>query len=883
MRIILKHIVAPIILITVNFVAIAQPKLTNQIITVKFDNVTLVEAIKIIEAQTGISFAYNKNIFDLSKKHSINAADQPVEEVLKKLLEPHNLSFKEMGGKIILFKPSSKKVTISGYITDKNTGEKLINANVFDRSTLIGTISNTYGFYSLTLPAETVELSFSYVGYKPVNTALYLKNDTALNVFLDLKGDLEEVKVVAQTKNTELKSTQMSRIDMSMDKIQNLPVMFGEVDVIKAIQLMPGVQSGTEGSSGLYVRGGGPDQNLILLDGVPVYNVSHLFGFFSVFNPNAIKNVSLYKGGFPARFGGRLSSVLDIRMKEGNEKELHGQFNVGIISSNFNLEGPIIKDKTAFNISARRTYIDLLAKPLMKNISKGDETVGYYFYDLNAKVNHKFSDKSRLYLSAYTGSDKGYGNYKDKYDKDFGSIEFNNGFGLNWRNIVSALRWNYIFSNKLFSNTTMTYSNYQFNIDEEYEKLGPMPGAREYFKFKYFSGIEDLSAKIDFDYFPNPQHDVKFGMNYTNHLFKPGITTLKEEQGTEKVIDNKQGDSDISSHEYYLYVEDNFDIGSKLKANVGAHYSGISVQGELFQSVQPRISLRYLVSPNLSFKAAYTKMSQYIHLLSSSTISLPTDLWLPVTKKTKPQNSNQYAVGTYLNILNTFDFSVEGYYKETDNLIEYKEGASFQGSVNWEDKIETGGKGWSYGMEFLLEKTAGKTSGWIGYTLAWADRKFENLNFGKVYPARYDRRNDVSIALTHKFNDRIDIGATWVYGTGNAVTFSSENYKAAPVLPEQGLNFNQDIYSEKLGYYGGRNNYRMPSYHRFDVGINFHKKKKHGVRTWNVSVYNAYNRKNPFFIYTSGSYDEKTMQTNTRIKQISLFPVIPSVSYSYKF
>ena len=408
MQKLLKIFTITIIIITTNLWAVAQPKLADRLITVKFENVTLEEAIKKIEKQSGISFAYNSNLFNPSKKHSLNVKDKPLKEVLSKLLKPHNVRFKEVGGKIVLYKTTSKKITISGYISDEKTGGKLINANVVDIGTYTGTISNAYGFFSLTLPSGTAELTFSYVGYKPQNIIINLQKDTLMNVALDLQGDLEEIKIVAETKQSALKSSQMSRIDMSIDKIQNLPALLGEVDIIKAIQLLPEVQSGTEGTSGLYVRGGGPDQNLILLDGVPVYNVSHLFGFFSVFNPNAVKNVTLYKGGFPARFGGRLSSVLDIRMKEGNEKELHGKFKIGSVSSNFNLEGPIIKNKTAFNISARRTYIDLLAKPLIKKLSERDETIGYYFYDLNAKVNHKFSEKSRLYLSAYTGSDKGF-------------------------------------------------------------------------------------------------------------------------------------------------------------------------------------------------------------------------------------------------------------------------------------------------------------------------------------------------------------------------------------------------------------------------------------------------------------------------------------------
>ncbi|MCL3779093.1 TonB-dependent receptor [Prolixibacteraceae bacterium JC049] len=762
---------------------------------------------------------------------------------------------------------AQKKVTISGYITDANTGEALINASVFEVNTYRGVTTNNYGFYSLTLPASQTTIAFSYVGYRAKYREIILNENKRIDIALNPK-QLEEVKVVAKRADDKVTSSQMSKVDIPIEKIQNLPAFLGEADVIKTLQLLPGVQSGTEGSSGLYVRGGGPDQNLLLLDGVPVYNANHLFGFFSVFNPNAIKNVSLYKGGFPARFGGRLSSVVDIRMKEGNMKEYHGKFSVGLISSNFNFEGPIAKDKTAFNISARRTYADLLARPFMKSKERG----GFYFYDLNAKINHKFNDRSRIYLSAYLGSDVAH-TYSEEAYNSYNDIDKSN---MNWGNTTTALRWNYIFNEKLFSNTTLTYSKYTFKVglDEKEYKLKDL---LKHQNLDYTSHIEDIAYKQDFDYFPNPNHAIKFGLNYIYHHFKPGVKTLNKKDGNTTEFETQSVDDNKKAHEVSAYIEDDFSLGARLKMNLGLHLSGFNVDKSFYTSIEPRASLRYMLSNKVSLKAAYSKMQQYIHLLSNSTISLPTDLWLPVTKKVKPMKSEQFAVGAVYQIQKGVNFSLEGFYKKMDNLIAYKEGASFfGGNRSWEDKVEIG-KGWSYGVEALLSKEVGKTTGWIGYTLSWADRQFENLNFGEKFPARYDRRHDISIALTHKFNKRIDIGATWVYGTGNALTVSTHIMRT----PSASGSFKYG--SGEANFYGKRNNYRMSPYHRLDLGINFHKQKKHGIRTWNISIYNAYSRQNPFFLYFEEQYKSGTHQSRKQLKQVSLFPIVPSITYSYKF
>lgn len=778
----------------------------------------------------------------------------------------------------------SQSFTIRGYVTDQANGERLLNANIFEKKVFRGTITNNFGFYSLTLPKGNYSIACSFVGYQTQLLEIDLKKDTVIDFKLAAKTDLKEVTIVGHQEGSKLTSNQMSKVDVPVEMIRNLPAFLGEADVIKTIQLLPGVQSGTEGTSGLYVRGGGPDQNLILLDDVPVYNAEHLFGFFSVFNPDAIKSVSFYKGGFPARFGGRLSSVLDIRMKDGNEKELHGNVSVGLISSKFNLEGPLVKGKTTFNISARRTYADLLGRPIIKKASNGTDIGGYFFHDYNLKLSHKFSDRSRLYLSAYTGLDKAYYRSDSKNTRNNEELQEKTKFDLGWGNVTTALRWNYLFNDKLFVNTTLTYSNYLFKVKENTTNKNLTTGVKNNeFGLDYQSGIQDYAAKMDFDYFPSPNHRVKFGGSYTNHTFKPGILAFMESgQENASKIDTAFGNPNIHAQEFYAYLEDNIELGPKFSINLGLHSSGFLVDGKFYPSLQPRLSARFLASDKLSLKAAYSKMSQNIHLLSSSTINLPTDLWLPTTKRIKPQISHQFALGGVYQIKPGIDFSIEGFYKSMENLLEYKEGASFVGATTgWEDKVEMG-KGWSYGAEFLLQKTTGKTTGWIGYTWGKAERQFDNLNFGKKFYARYDRRHDISVVLNHRFSDRFDMGLTWVYGTGNAVTLPTQIAGVANISTSNIMSF---PFQTNYEYFGERNNYRMPSYHRMDVGFNFHKQKKHGIRTWSLGFYNVYSRQNPFFLMFQQNSDKEKAQTgkDRKLSQVSLFPIIPSISYSFKF
>lgn len=788
---------------------------------------------------------------------------------------------------------AAQKVTVSGFVTDAGSGERMIDATVYEKASFAGTTTNNYGFYSLPLRRGGSVIIVSYLGYDPITVELNLTRDTVMNFSLVMSSsEIGAVTITASGRQSKIESPQMSMIDIPVEKFLKLPVIFGEADVLKVIQLLPGVQSGTEGSTGIYVRGGGPDQNLFLLDGVPVYNASHLFGFMSVFNPDAVKSVQLYKGGFPARYGERLSSVVDIRMKEGNQKEFHGNFAIGLISSKLSLEGPIIKDKTSYIISARRTYYDVLAQPFILALNEDKDsrtTGGYYFYDLNAKINHRFTDRSRLYLSSYLGRDRAFTRNRSKpdfYDENNDRYEFKDSYGLGWGNIITSLRWNYLITNKLFSNTTLTYSKYDFDVTIESSTENLTTRAKEVDYFRYFSGIGDVGAKIDFDYYPSTSHSVKFGAGYTWHNFKPGVTTFRYYPMYEDVgIDTTFGDVKIRASEFIAYGEDNFDITPRIKMNAGIRLSLFNVQDTSYFVFQPRVSLRYLATDDLSFKVSYSKMAQFVHLLTTSAISLPTDLWLPVTRRFEPPISHQVAIGSSFRLPGDLEMTIEAFYKTMDNLIEYKEGAFFGGTgAGWEAKVEKG-RGWAYGAEFLIEKNFGKLTGWVGYTLSWTERQFENLNFGNVFPAKYDRRHDISVALTHTFSEKVDAGLVWVYGTGNAATLGINEYP-----PEDFMD--GDYYYSNITEYPGRNNYRTPSYHRLDLGVNLHKQKKHGIRTWSFSVYNAYSRHNPFFIYWSTEYysepdpdnpGEMIYYTKPVLKKVSIFPIIPSVSYSFKF
>ncbi len=804
---------------------------------------------------------------------------------------------------------AQRRFTISGSVMDSTSHETLLGATIYESSSALGAATNEYGFFSLTLPEGNVTLEITYVGYAPLVKEFDLKQDMMLDIYLDAAVGIEQVVVYGDRRHSGALSAQMGAIEIPIAQIKSAPTIFGEQDVLKSLQLLPGVQAGSEGTAGVYVRGGGQDENLMLLDGVPIYNVNHLMGFFSAFNPDAIKSVTLFKGNFPARFSSRLSSVIDVRTKDGDMYAYHGNVSVGLISSKINIEGPLWKGKTAFNISLRRTYSDLLTAPLISGITSsgfedGRAYGGYYFYDLNAKITHKFSERDRLYLSFYSGDDAVYVNVRERMTSGSDwSEEMRMKMDWKWGNMVTSARWNHILSPRLFMDASMTYTRYRNNLGVGAEtKYQDNDGGNEQMEVYLGanSGIEDITAKVDMSWSPSTEHSVRFGASYVNHQFNPDVTVVRSTMsgisadnptGEEIVLDEMIGDKEILAHEAVLYVEDEIAVGERLQANVGLNYSGFGVGGEFYHSLQPRVSARLLLADNLSVKAGYARMTQYVHLLSNNSISLPSDLWVPVTERIKPMTSSQVSAGVFYDIPGWFDLSVEGYYKTMNNLLEYKDGASLMATTSgWEDKVAMG-NGWSYGVEFLLQRTVGRTTGWLGYTWAKAtrlfDREGQEINGGRPFPAKYDRRHDVSLTISHRLTDNIDLSATWVYNTGNCATLPLQTYEP---LPDDFYPSGSGYISSNVDYIPSRNNYRYDAYHRLDLSVSFHKQKKYGTRTWNISVYNAYNNMNPFLMYPSTDYDYTSDSVGSvgvtavkKFKKLTIFPILPSITYSYKF
>jgi hypothetical protein len=767
---------------------------------------------------------------------------------------------------------SQNKFTISGYVKDSLSGETLIGSTISVKNRSAGITSNQYGFYSLTLTEGTYTFICSYIGYQTRIEEITLDRNKEFNFEMAPKLTAsQEIIISGRRRDANVKNAQMGVIDLSIEQIRSAPAFLGEIDLLKTIQLLPGVRNAGEGSAGIYVRGGGPDQNLIMLDDAVVYNTGHLFGFFSIFNADAIKSTSLIKGGMPAQYGGRLSSVLDVSMKDGNDKKFQVDGGLGLIASRISLQGPIKKEKASFIISARRTYADAIAKPFVKSSSpyKGS---GYYFYDMNAKVNYKFSEKDRLYLSGYFG--------KDKFD--FLNAKRSLDVGVLWGNTTGTVRWNHVFNNRLFGNTTVVYNDYQFTFTARQND----------FKVKLSSGIKDFNIKQDFDLYPSTGHKLKFGAQYTYHTFIPSVISGKQDS-----VEFKPKNAQTKyAHEVAAYLQDNWDISNKLKANIGLRWSAFQQIGPykifkndangnhldstlykrgepvvIYNGFEPRFTLRYSLNDETSLKGSVTKNYQYIHLVSNAGTTLPTDLWVPSTYKVKPQDSWLYALGLFKNYKeNTYETSLEVYYKEMNNQIEYEEGYT-PNTLEDTENYFTFGKGWSYGAEIFVNKTKGRLTGWIGYTFSWTWRKFRDLNFGNKYPAKYDRRNDLSIVGAYELNTKWKLSSAFVFGTGNAAS-----------LPQRFYIFNGVLTQE----YSRINQYRLPSYHRLDLSAVYTPNKKPNSKLksqWVFSVYNLYSRKNPYFIYFDQEGNPYNGTLHIQAKQVSLFPVIPAVTWNFKF
>jgi hypothetical protein len=751
------------------------------------------------------------------------------------------------------FTVSAQKITISGYVKDADTGESLIGATIYNTNHKVGAITNNYGFYTLTLQkADTLGMVFSYIGYLPQTKKIAVSKDVVINInLLTSNNSLDEVVVNAKRNDNNVREAQMGVIDVPLRQLKTLPAIGGENDILKVIQLLPGVQSGKEGTTGFHVRGGNTDQNLVQLDEATIYNPNHLFGLFSTFNTNAINNVKLIKGGFPAEYGGRLSSILEITMKEGNKNNFAVSGGIGLLSSNLTLEGPIKKEKGSFIISGRRSYFDILAKPF---IPKNKNNTNYYLYDLNAKFNYTLTNKDRVYLSFFTGLDDA------KYT---GASSLN--YGINFGNKTATFRWNHLFSNKIFSNTSLIYNDYHNSLTT----------AQGNYIAQQYSGIRDLNAKTDWEIHPNSKHSIKIGANYSYNTFFPATTANKiPKKGTIATLKPDSIPRKYSS-QLAFYLSDEIQFNEFLSATVGVRVPVFLSSTANYSAIEPRATLKFATSTTSSIKASYTEMNQYLHLVPSSTASLPTDIWISSNKVVKPEVSRQYSLGWFKNFdNNAIETSVEAYYKTMSNQVLFKEGTL--PTVNTDiDQQLTFGKGESYGLEFFVKKNFGKLTGWLSYTLSWTNQTFKDLNYGKTFPFAYDKRHNISAVATYDLNKKWTIAADWVFTSGGAFTLPLGK---VPVF-EGGT-----LYDIFYNDYTQRNNYRYRSYHRLDLSFIHHNRErtwfgKKVESEWVFGLYNAYSRMNPYFVYlTVDPLTKKPMA-----KEVSLLPVLPSVSWNFKF
>ncbi len=869
----------------------------EQHISINIQNKSIAAALSLLEEKnTALHFVFDPSKISLKKRINLNAKNKKISWVLAQVLAETDIDFKLFGTQITLYnnpdkvQPLPLQFTISGYLIDQKTNDPLIGATVFEPITSRGTTSNIEGFYSLTLPKGKHQIVCSYIGYESITTILDLEKHTKLDVNLDAGKDMEEI-VVESSENIESRHelNVISSNTMDIKVVKALPSMLGEADVIKAMQLLPGVQSGSEGAPGLFVRGGGPDQNLFLLDGVPVYNANHLFGFVSIFDSKIIKKATIIKGGFPARYGGRLSSVLDIHTRTGDMQEFHGEVSIGLLSGGFSIEGPIWKGKTSFLVAARRSWVDLFGVPIQQAIVNDNggsgNIINYSFYDINVKLKHKFSDKNYLILNGYFGDD--FFNYKQTSNlsfllgKETLTKSINNEDQLQWGNKIVALHWHTELSQKLFMKVSATYSNYFYESKtESYAELLNGQGftiQEDEFESEGQTPIHDVGGKVAFDYIPHNKHYIRFGFGYTYHLFRPEISKSSFSfAGPESEIESFN-----NIHEFVAYIEDDIRIGKVLKINPGIHIADFYLKGQNYFSVQPRLSVNLLVTKQTSIKASYARMTQFVHLLTNPGIGLPTDLWLPTTKNVPPEHSHQWSLGFTQDLPLGLEFTTEGFYKIMENVLEYNPSTNFlQDRRSWESLVDIG-RGESYGGELLLQRNKGKFTGWISYTLSWSWRQFERLNRGKKFLYRYDRRHDISVVLNYKFNKNWDVGMTWVYGTGHPVTLGLERY--TPIQAQVGQynatsTLSTGTIISDITNIVDRNNFRMPAYHRMDVTVNWYKKLKHGSQTLSLGIYNVYNQLNPYMLVPKEGEDG-----TLRLYQISILPIMPSINYTRRW
>lgn len=774
---------------------------------------------------------------------------------------------------------AQNNITVSGYIRDSISGENLYHATIFASSTKRGTISNAYGFYSLTVPKGKINLAVSFVGYQPEKITLNAQADTTINFKLSAKNDLPEVVVKAQS--LKQKQTFAGHEQLNMQTVKALPAFAGEQDVLKSLTILPGVQQGHEGSAGLFVRGGSPDQNLILLDGVPVYNATHLFGFVSVFTPEALQSVDFYKGGFPARYGGRLSSVIDVRMKEGNKNKSQTDLTIAPVTSKFTHEGPIKKGKSSYLISARRTLLDLFVTGVAKISQASNEEVvvpGLNLYDLNAKLNFDLDAKNRLYVSFYGGGDRLSSNFKDSYSYEGGETKQSTKVKLKWGNRIGALRWTSQLGNRLYLNTTLSSGSFKYIIHNRYKQSVKKDDDKEviWSDIDYKTRVNNNKLQFLFDWYL-PKNKLQFGASGEINNYLPGEQLIERHDG-EKL---KRGNRKVNNKAMAYFIDDQLSIGDKFTIQGGLRIGLFDLQGKWYSYLTPRANTKFAVSHNCNLFLSYAKMAQPLHLLTNSSVGLPSDIWVPATENVKPETSQQITLGTELKFKDKLTYKFDSYYKTMDGVINYRAGHSFMDIYDdWEGLVETG-TGEAWGFENSWRYKTPRLNSWLNYTLSWNKRKFVSINNGEAFPFKFDRRHDINLGCVYKLAKNIECSAVWTFQTGMAATVPVQDYPAAGPIDYWITDFITGFDIEdthRIQYFKETNTYRLPAFHHLDMGITFKKQLGTTFREWKIGVYNAYARQNAYMYYPQTSPTGET-----KYKQVCIFPAIPSISYHIKF
>lgn len=852
-------------------------------ITLRLQQTPYAEALAEIERQATVTFSYESSLLDGLPPLTVSLENRSLADCLARLFDPVGVAWQVTGSMVVLKKKPRQRI-VRGFIRDADTFEALVGASVYDPDTRQGLPSNSEGYFDLSVSPGPHTLYFSYIGYRshPVSLSAS-ERDTVLDIRLVSNASLQEIVITPSGMDDEaVRSLAMGTIRVNRQVLRELPVLLGEADLVKTLQLTPGVASGTEGMSSLFVRGGSADENLFLLDGNPVYSVGHLGGIFSAFNPESVQEMSFYKAGFPARYGGRLSSIVDVSTREGNLREYHGNASIGLISGTVSLEGPIVKDRTSFHFSLRRSWLDVLAAPafaLYNRIRKkyGESLrVGYAFHDLNLKLTHYFTPRNKVYLTVYNGLDRlkvVQRRFPEKGEEEV--FENKSDISFRWGNLQVAGGWKRIYNDRWSGEIAAFFTRYRSKFGRSERTSNGKEGEEDYLLEEKVAvdrqGIRDISLRPVFDYRASSNHRLRFGAEYFARSVSPAV-----------------GSPAVWGHEGALFAEDDWTVFPSLRVRGGVRLGLFAGEGTVYTSVEPRLSLRWMMSRRLSFKTSYSRMSQGIQRINNTFLDLPTDAWIPATDRLKPRLSDQYSAGVYYALRPGWELSMEGYYKRMQHLLEYKDDYFLLSpSAPWEEKL-TAGSGRGYGVEWLLRKTTGRLTGWAGYTLSWADRRFDALNGGRRFPSRYDNRHKLNIVGMYKLSDRVELSAAWTYSSGNHITLSVENYEDLP-RPSKPIGSWEYFVHNGIDLYESRNNYQLPAYHHLDLSLRIYRPKKNGrMGIWQVSLYNAYCRMNPFMVQKNWKWiKDKENPGRERcipaFKHVGLLPAVPSVTYTYQF